>query len=500
MCIRDSSQGEFDLIYKLNTTHNVILILHGSPYALRFFENVPTIIQAYEDDELMQKAVVQAIMGASRISGKLPVSASSKFPAKAGLDRSGFFRLGYTFPEAVGISSDSLLAIDTIITEMISKKAAPGCQVLAVKNGKIFYDKNFGYHTYAKKRAVRADDVYDVASVTKILATNISLMKLYEESKVNIYDPIKKYLPQLDTTNKGELIIEDILAHQSGLPGWIPFYSDTMDKDSRKPKRQDDYYSNTQKDSFNINVINDLWIRDVWRDSIYNMIYNCDLRENRNYRYSDLGYYLFHQLIEAQTNTKLDKYVEENFYKPMGLKNTLFNPLKRIPMDRIPPTEKDEYFRLQTVKGYVHDMGAAMLGGVSGHAGLFSTSKDLASIMQMLLNGGTYQGKKYLKPKTIHKFTNRYYKSTRRGLGFDMKELDPEKKLNVAEEVSYQAFGHLGFTGVSVYADPKYDLIYIFISNRTFPSMNNNVFSRKNYRPRVQSVFYKAMIDNRING
>jgi CubicO group peptidase (beta-lactamase class C family) len=196
----------------------------------------------------------------------------------------------------------------------------------------------------------------------------------------------------------------------------------------------------------------------------------------------------------------LDKYVEENFYKPMGLKNTLFNPLKRIPLDRIPPTEKDEYFRLQTVKGYVHDMGAAMLGGVSGHAGLFSTSKDLASIMQMLLNGGTYQGKKYLKPKTIQKFTNRYYKSTRRGLGFDMKELDPDKKLNVAEEVSYQAFGHLGFTGVSVYADPKYDLIYIFISNRTFPSMNNNVFSRKNYRPRVQSVFYKAMMDHRING
>jgi beta-glucosidase-like glycosyl hydrolase/CubicO group peptidase (beta-lactamase class C family) len=494
------SQGEFDLIYKLNTTHNVILILHGSPYALSFFDNVPTIIQAYEEDALMQKAVVQAIMGASRISGKLPVSASAKFPVKAGLDRSGFFRLGYTFPEAVGISSDSLLAIDTIIAEMISKKAAPGCQVLAVKNGKIFYDKNFGYHTYAKKRAVRADDVYDVASVTKILATNISLMKLYEESKVNIYDPIKKYLPQLDTTNKGELIIEDILAHQSGLPGWIPFYADTMDKDSRRPKRRDDYYSNTQKDSFNINVINNLWIRDVWRDSIYNMIYNCDLRENRNYRYSDLGYYLFHQLIEAQTNTKLDKYVEENFYKPMGLKNTLFNPLKRIPLDRIPPTEKDEYFRLQTVKGYVHDMGAAMLGGVSGHAGLFSTSKDLASIMQMLLNGGTYQGKKYLKPKTIQKFTNRYYKSTRRGLGFDMKELDPDKKLNVAEEVSYQAFGHLGFTGVSVYADPKYDLIYIFISNRTFPSMNNNVFSRKNYRPRVQSVFYKAMMDHRING
>ncbi len=489
------TQQEFDLIYKLNSTKKVILVLHGSPYALQFFDSVPTIIEAYEQDDLMQEAVAQSIMGASRISGRLPVTASPTFPAKSGIDRSGYFRLGYSFPEAVGISSDSLLAIDTIVSQMIKEKAAPGCQVMAIRNGKIFFEKNYGYHTYNKKRKVKSDDIYDVASVTKILSTNLALMKLYDDKKLNIYEPIKKYLPQLDTTNKGDLIIEDILAHHSGLPGWIPFYKDTMEEEARTPKRRTDYYSSVQKDSYNIKVIDNLWIQDVWRDSVYNMIYNCDLRENRKYRYSDLGFYLFHQLIEKQTNQKLEDYVAQQFYNPIALQNTFYKPLERVSKDRIPPSEKDDYFRLQTVQGHVHDMGAAMIGGVAGHAGLFSNATDLAALMQMLLNGGTYMGQQFLKPKTIQKFTNRYYKSTRRGLGFDMKELDGDKKLNIAEEASYQAFGHLGFTGISVYADPKYDLIYIFISNRTYPSMNNNKFSKNNYRPRVQSVFYKAMMD-----
>jgi CubicO group peptidase (beta-lactamase class C family) len=177
----------------------------------------------------------------------------------------------------------------------------------------------------------------------------------------------------------------------------------------------------------------------------------------------------------------------------------MFNPLKKLDPNTIPPSEKDDYFRCCEVRGYVHDMGAAMLGGVCGHAGLFSNSKEMAILMQMLLNGGVYGGKKYLSPQTIRKFTKRYYKSTRRGLGFDMKELDEDKKLNIAEEASDQAFGHLGFTGISVFADPKNDLIFVFLSNRTYPSMNNGLFSKNNYRPRVQSVFYNAIIDKNAN-
>lgn len=493
------SQKMFDLIFQLNTNKEIVLVIFGSPYSISFFEAIPTIIAAYEDDELMQQAVVQDLMGVNAINGKLPVTAGQNFPIKTGIERPGYYRLGYANPEIMGINSDTLMQIDSIVADMIKQKAAPGCQVLAVKNNKIFFKKSYGYHTYQKKSEVKNDDIFDVASVTKILATTISLMKLYEESKIELYDPLDKYLPALDTTNKGDLIIEDVLAHHSGLPGWIPFYEDTMDKESKKPKRISEYFKNEQTEGYNVKVNQGLWIRNDWQDSIYNMIYNCDLREKRDYRYSDLGFYMFRQMIEKLSGQSIEAYVDQNFYKPLGLSKTLFNPLNKFPVAKIPPTEKDEYFRLSTVHGYVHDMGAAMLGGVSGHAGLFSNSEELAILMQMLLNGGRYQGVQYLDPRTIKTFTTRYYKSSRRGLGFDMKELDADKYMNISEEASALTFGHLGFTGISVFADPKHDFIYIFLSNRTFPTMKNSKFSKNNYRPKIQSVFYNAMKKRLLN-
>jgi len=491
------SKQAFDLIYKLNSTKKVILCIFGSPYALQYFTDIPALMMAYEDDDLMHDVAAQAIMGVTRIEGKLPVTAHEKFPVKSGLMRSGYNRLGYAIPENVFINSDTLLKIDTIVQEMFDKKAAPGCQILAAKDGKIFFQKSYGYHTPDKKKKVKETDVYDVASVTKILATTISMMKLYDEGKVNLYEPIKKYLPHLDTTNKGGLIVEDILAHHSGLPGWIAFYESTLEPESKKLERIDSYFKSTESDSFPFQICHDLYLRNDWKDSIYNMIYNCDLRDTRDYKYSDLGFYLFNQMIERLSGKSLDKFVEETFYRPMGLKNTLYNPLHSIDKNRIVPSEDDNYFRDQIIHGHVHDMGAAMLGGVSGHAGLFSSSKDLAELMQMLLNGGSYAGKNYLKPKTINKFTKRYYKSTRRGLGFDMKELDPDKNFNMAEEASANAFGHLGFTGISVYADPKHNLIYVFLSNRTYPTMKNYKFAKNNYRSRIQSVFYNAIMNPR---
>ncbi|NNE14829.1 MAG: serine hydrolase [Saprospiraceae bacterium] len=491
------SKAAFDLIYKLNSTKKVILVLFGSPYALQYFTDVPTILMGYENDDAMQKVMAQSLMGVTKIEGVLPVSPHVAFPVKSGLTRSGFFRLGYATPETVNINPDTLLLIDTLVQEMFDEEAAPGCQILAAKDGKIFFHKSYGYHTPDKKKKVKNDDVYDVASVTKILATTISLMKLYDEDKLNLYEPIKKYIPHLDTTNKGGLIIEDILAHQSGLPGWIAFYENTIDQESKSVKRLEEYFSDTPSDSFPMQICDKLYLRADWQDSIYNMIYNCDLRDRRDYKYSDLGFYLFHQLIEEVTQMPLEKYVEETFYRPMGLQSTLYNPLDKIDANRILPSEDDEYFRDRVVHGYVHDMGAAMLGGVSGHAGLFSSARDLAELLQMLLNGGSYAGKNYLKPSTVNKFARRYYKSTRRGLGFDMKELDEDKKLNMAEEASSNAFGHLGFTGISVFADPKHDLIYVFLSNRTFPSMKNYKFAKNSYRSRIQSVFYRAMINTR---
>lgn len=489
------NQNIFDLLFRLNSSKNLILILHGSPYALKFFPSIDVVVQAYEDDPIMQEVVAQSIVGVIGFEGTLPVTAHEDFIAGDGILKPGNQTLGYATPEYMNISSDSLLAIDTIIQEMLDENAAPGCQILAARNGRIFFHKAYGFHTPEQNQEVHLEDVYDVASVTKTLATTISLMKLYDEEKLNILLPLKAYLPELDTTNKGSLIIEDVLAHHSGLPGWIPFYRNTIEKDGKKVTALNQYYRSEPSDSFAIEVSDKFYLRTDYIDTIYNMIYSCDLRDERDYRYSDLGFYIFKQIIENFAHTSMDRYVEEVFYQPLGLQNTLFNPIRKLDPNKILPSEKDDYFRCCEVRGYVHDMGAAMLGGVCGHAGLFSNSRELAIIMQMLLNGGVYGGKKFLSPQTIQKFTRRYYKSSRRGLGFDMKELDPDKKLNIAEEASDKAFGHLGFTGISVYADPQYDLIYIFLSNRTYPSMHNSLFGKNNYRPRVQSVFYRAMND-----
>ncbi len=493
------SKSMFDIIYELNSRQNIILVNNGSPYALKYFRMIPTIIQAYEEDKLMQEVTAQAIFGSQKIEGKLPVTAHEDFPVGAGITRPSMYRLGYATPEEVLMSSDSLDEIDTIVQEMFNKKAAPGCQILAARAGKVFYHKAFGYHTDKKQKKVKLDDVYDVASVTKILATTISMMKLYDEGKLNTNHKLSQYLPELDTTNKGNLIIEDVLAHHSGLPGWIPFYEDSMEKEVKNPKRLEKYYRPQYEDTHTLKVTDKLYLRNDFKDTIYRQIYNCDLRTSRNYKYSDLGFYLFDNIIRNLSGKPLDVYANENFYTPLGLHNTTFNPLRKIPKERIPPSEKDDYFRDEVIHGHVHDMGAAMLGGVSGHAGLFSNAQDLAVLMQMLLNGGSYGATRFISPQTIRKFTTRYHRSTRRGLGFDMKQLDSSKTENTCEEASDQAFGHLGFTGISVFADPKYDLIYIFLSNRTYPTMENWTFSKNNYRPRIQSVFYKAMMDDELN-
>ena len=491
------SKSSFDLIYELNSSKNIILCVFGSPYSLEFFTDIQSVLVAYEENDIVENVVAQALFGVSRINGKLPVSVNSAFPINSGLFRIGGFQMGYSIPEAVGICSDSLLAIDTIIQEMFEKKAAPGCQVLAAKNGRIFYQKSFGHHTDNQNKKVSNTDVYDVASVTKILATTISLMRLYDEGKIKLHEPIRKYLNDIDTTNKASLIVEDILAHHSGLPGWIAFYENTIEEESKSVQRLPEYYRAEASDSFSLQVCQELYLRSDWKDSIYYKIYDCELRDSRDYRYSDLGFYIFHQIIEGLTDQNLNEYVENTFYKPLGLNYTTFNPLSKIDKNMIPPSEKDDYFRDRVVQGYVHDMGAAMLGGVSGHAGLFSNSYELAVLMQMLLNGGSYAGQQFIHPQTIQKFTKRYYKSSRRGLGFDMKEMDPDNKLNMSELASEYTFGHLGFTGISVFADPKHDLIYIFLSNRTFPTMKNYVFGKENYRPRIQSVFYNALMESK---
>jgi len=491
------SQDQLDLIFALSSRNEVILTIFGSPYALKFFSGLNTLLVAYEDHEIAQDKAAQALFGVFSIEGKLPVTASDDFPYGTQIITSNLQRMGYDIPERVGVSSSKLAALDSLINDMITRKAAPGCQILVAKDRNIIYNKSFGYHTYSKKNEVVNSDLYDVASVTKILSTTIGLMSLKDKNMWDEKMPLKVYLPDLDTTNKSTIVGEDVLAHQARLAGWIPFYKNTMEEDGKEYKVG--YYVAKSAPGFDIKVCDDLFICNTYTDSIRNRIYSSELRSTSNYRYSDLGFYLFKDVIEKETGFTLDRYSELKFYRPMGLTNIGFNPIGSFPLEGIVPSEDDNYFRNGKVHGYVHDMGAAMLGGVAGHAGLFSNAEDLSLLMQMLLNGGSYGGYEYLKAETIKQFTTRYKSSKRRGLGFDMKQLDSSKTNNMAEEASPRTFGHLGFTGAAVWADPEYDLIFIFLSNRTYPSMENSIFSKKNYRPKAMSIVYQAMDDYRLN-
>ena len=492
------SESQLDLIFQLNSQNKILLVNFGSPYALQYFRSIPNIVQAYEEDSICQDVTAQIIMGGLSFRGRLPVGIGEDFPYRLGIQTQDLGRLRYGAPERVGMSSDSLEEIEKIVKEMMDEKAAPGCQIVAIKSGQVVYEKAFGYHTFNKKKKVSLDHIYDVASVTKVLATTISLMRLEMEGKLSINHKIDSYLPEIDTSNKGDLIIQDVLAHHGKLPGWIPFYESTLDEEKKKKLPSEKYYRTNPSDSFCHEVIKDMYLRCDYKDSIYSRIYGCQLRDKDNYKYSDLGFYLFHQIIERISNQDLSEYTQSTFYDDLGLIKTCFNPIQKFPKEIIAPSEKDNYFRNQVVQGYVHDMGAAMLGGVSGHAGLFSNAQDLSIIMQMLLNGGYYGGKEFLDPLLIRKYTQRHPRSTRRGLGFDMKELDANKTLNMSELASDETFGHLGFTGTAVFADPKSDLIYIFLSNRTYPTMKNYKFSKNEYRPRIQSVFYKALGKNKV--
>ncbi len=485
------------LVNQLSPKTKVILIAFGSPYALKFFDKAQAAAVGYNDEKLTQQLMARAVCGVLPFRGKLPISASSKYRSGMGLDTE-VKRMPYAAsPEEVGLNANKLKRIDQIAAEMIRSKAAPGCQVLVVKDGKIAFHKAYGYHTYLRKKAVQLDDVYDLASVTKVAATTISLMKLYENGQLDINKPLGYYLPELKGSNKANLLIRDILAHQSGLKPWIPFYTRTLDKETKLPLFGQ-YYSKTKTKKYSIPVAHNMFFdKDKVDAIIWERIYKQNLRGKTNYKYSDLGFYLFARLIHKVSGKTLDEYVAENFYRPMGLARIQFNPLQKgVYKSSIIPTDDDQYFRFQKVHGHVHDMGAAMLGGVSGHAGLFSTANDLACVYQMLVNGGEFGGNRYLKASTIAKFTTQYDPNSRRGLGFDRKGINtknPKNSVNVAWQASNKTFGHLGFTGIGSWADPEHKVIYLFLSNRTYPNMENMGLIRKDIRTRIHEVIYEAI-------
>lgn len=487
---------ELALIQNINRQQEVILVIFGSPYSLKYFENIDHILMAYEDNPETEDITAQALVGVFGCKGKLPVTASNIFPLHHGFTTPSLKRLGYTVPERVGMCSDSLEYIKTIANYMIDIQAAPGCQVLIAKDGRIVYEGAFGRHTYEETNdPVYMTDLYDVASVTKVAATTLTVMRLQKEGLINIDKTLGDYLPWLKGSNKEHMVIRKVMAHQAGLQSWIPFYEKTVSlEDDYWIEMEPDLYCGTPDSKHCISVAGDMYMDVAYLDSIRQQIIESPLNADGTYVYSDLGFIMLAEIVKRQTGVTLDHYVDSVFYKPMGLQRIGFHPLARFTPDEIVPTEIDNYFRCQTLTGYVHDMSCAMLGGVSGHAGLFSDAENLAVLMQMLMNGGDYGGVQYIDPALINEFTTRYANGTRRGIGFDLKELNPERTLLTSPLASDRTYGHTGFTGICIWNDPDNQLVYVFLSNRTFPSMRStNKLTNHKIREKIHSRAYRSI-------
>ncbi|MDA7502032.1 serine hydrolase, partial [Chitinophagales bacterium] len=478
------------LIERLQDKTRVVLVLFGSPYALKYFDTSKTVVVAYQDTKDTQDLCSQLLFGAFTAKGKLPVSASPTFKAGMGFSSAEeTIRLRYGLPEEQGINSIDLSEIDLIAEEAISTKATPGCQVLVAKKGMIIYDKSFGYHTYSKSQAVKNSDLYDVASITKVAGTLMALLDMYENENIGLRSKLGDFLPMTKGSNKENIRIGDMLTHEAGLKDWIPFYTETV---TSKTKR-DSVYSRIVCDGFTCKVADDMYIVDDYSLVMWQTILDSELENRGKYKYSDLGYYFLKAIVEHHYQEPIDEFAVKRFLAPMGLNRTAYKPLESFSAGEIVPTEDDHNFRMQLLQGHVHDMGAAMLGGVGGHAGLFSNANDLAKIMQMYMNGGSYGGNVFFEPATIELFSQKQGRYGRRGFGFDKPELRAGKISPTCEEAPASVFGHTGFTGTCAWADPDNEMIYIFLSNRIHPDAHNWKLVKNDIRTRIQSVIYQAM-------
>ena len=492
------SNQELVWLHEIARKNKTILAVFASPYSLlniKSFTNLEAVLVAYQNSEIAQEITAQTIFGAIEATGKLPVSIKNEFPVGTGIITKSLQRLQYSIPEAVGMSSKKLARIDSVATVVLEEKMSPGLQVLVARKGVVVYEKSFGYHTDKKKNPVKNSDVYDVASLTKILASLPMLIKAEEEKKIALSSSVRKIAPRFKKSNKDTVTVQEILSHYGQLKAWIPFYKLTQDSITNKNLKK--FYRAKKTKKFTIKVAEDLFLNSSYKDSIYKYIRDAEQREKPGYKYSDLGYYIFKEALEKRYKKDLNVLVDDEFYEPLGANRMSYLPLAKFDKLSIVPSEKDSYFRHQLLHGYVHDMGAAMLGGVGGHAGLFANSNDVAKMMQLYLQKGYYGGKRYFKAATFDKFNKRYYsdKKVRRGLGFDKPQLD-STIMATCGCVSDESFGHSGFTGAYTWADPVSGILYVFLSNRVFPTMENYGLVDQDIRTKIQQIIQEAILQN----
>ena len=494
------TQQTIDFVDSLKNQNKIILDVFANPYSLsRFHEtnNINALIVSYQNSKVSEELSAQLIFGGISSVGKLPVTASEEFPINTGINSEKPLKLQYSNPKEVGIAEKDLAAIDSIALKGIRNKAYPGCVVLAVKNGKVFYSKAFGYHTYENIEPTETSDIFDMASITKVEATTMAIMKLVDEGKLDINKRLDDYLPFLKKTNKGRIVIRDLMAHQAKLKAWIPFYKATM----KNGKNDTNIYKKVRSDNYPFRVADSLYIRKDYPDTIIDEIVKSPLNKKKEYLYSDMGFYLMMKIVEKISNKSFESFVNENFYTPLCMGSTGFSPRNKFSLDKIVPTEIDSSWRKQLLHGDVDDQGAAMMGGVCGHAGLFSNAYDLATLLQMMLQKGEYAGTNYLKASTVEEFTKCQFPSNknRRGLGFDKPSINPKDAGPCCKSASPLSYGHSGFTGTFFWVDPAENLIYIFLSNRVYPDPNNKKITEMNIRTDIQQVIYDAIAKSKNN-
>jgi len=481
---------DVNIVEQIASQTNVILDIFASPYALNFFNTKPfkAIIVSYQEKPMLQIASAHLIMDYANKFGTLPVDAG-QYKAGWGITY-GATKLYSEDPETMGINMGFLRKVDSTALNGVEIGAYPGCQIIAVKNGAVFYNKAFGYHTYDKIKKVKWNDVYDLASLTKILATTPAIMKMAEQKTININGRLSDYLPMLKGTNKDSLKFIEVLSHQAGLQNWIPFYQSTISENGWDTT----IYQNHISDEFTVRVANQMYVKKGYNYVLFDSIILSPFQD-KSYHYSGLGFYLLKQMVEQINNISFDDYLYNNFYNELQLKYLKFNPREYFSLDKIVPTENDQIFRYQQLQGDVHDQGAALLGGVNGNAGLFGNTYNVAIMMQMFLNGGKYGESVFLKEETINFFNSCHFAadSNRRGLGFDKPLHLYEPHRTNCKDVSPSSFGHSGFTGTYAWADPENGLIYVFLSNRVYPEMNNSKLMDLDIRTNIHQLFYEAL-------